>query len=113
MFAIPFVDTDGGKYKYDKNIQAHWELMKKLTRIDNWYIQDTSNHRLSTPWVDCIIDLKQKHRHVLPESDPVFAKCFDHRPKPSNIKELQMPDLNYEDVKLYKIIGTSIQVSLQ
>lgn len=31
MFAIPFVDTDGGKYKYDKNIQAHWELMKKLT----------------------------------------------------------------------------------
>ena len=109
MFAIPFVDTDGGKYKYDKNIQAHWELMKKLTRIDNWYIQDTSNHRLSTPWVDCIIDLTQKHIHVLPESDPVFAKCFEHRPKPSNIKEVQMPDLNYEDVKLYKIIGTSFK----
>lgn len=105
MFIVPLVDVDGGSYKYDKNLTNHWQFMGKLLGIYHWQAQDTSNFRLSTPWVNWHIDLSQPNVHVRPQSDSIFDKCREI--KPELMEEAVMPDFKPNGIVLNKIVSTS------
>lgn len=105
MFVVPLVDVDGGRYKYDRNLTAHWQFMSKLLGIYQWQAQDTSNFHLSTPWIDWQIDLSQPNIHVRPESDSIFDKCRET--KPETMDEAVMPDFKPDGIVLSEIVSTS------
>lgn len=76
MFCMPLTDVDRGMYKYDKDLQQHWELMCKLTGINGWESQNTEDYKLSTPWVNWDINPELPNIHILPKSNPIFSECF-------------------------------------
>ena len=101
MFVVPFVDVDCGRYKYDSNLVSHWERISELIGINEWMTQDTMEYRLSTPWVDWLIDLQKSKIHVLPKSNPIFDKCFEVKmPQRSEVK---LPVFKQEGVSLAQI----------
>lgn len=104
MFIVPLVDVDGGKYKYDENLTEHWNFMGNLIRIHQWQKQDTSNYRLSTPWVDWPIDLSLPNIHVLPKADPIFEKCLEKRPV---VQDILMPEFKRDGIWMHKVDAAS------
>lgn len=96
MYIVPFVDVDKGIYKYDSQLKEHWENMRKLTGILQWYKQDTSNYRLSTPWVNDRIDPSLPCIHVLPQADAIFEECRAIRPQdsPTNLPDFKPEGLH-------------------
>lgn len=100
MFVVPFVDVDCGRYKYDRNLESHWNRMRDLIGIQEWQFQDTSEYHLSTPWVEWPIDLNEPNIHVLPKCDPIFEKSLEVEPTRSQVN---MPDLKPDVVSLCQI----------
>lgn len=100
MFVVPFVDVDCGRYKYDRNLESHWNRMRDLIGIQEWQFQDTSEYHLSTPWVEWPIDLNEPNIHVLPKCDPIFEKSLEVKPTRSQV---DMPDLKPDVVYLCQI----------
>lgn len=97
MFVVPLVDVDGGLYKYDDDLKDHWIAMRKLIGISQWQKQNSSNYRLSTPWVEWPIDLTQPNVHVLPKTNPIFDKCLEERP---SIPDVNMPEFKIDGIRL-------------
>lgn len=100
MFVVPFVDVDCGRYKYDRNLESHWNRMRDLIGIQEWQFQDTSEYHLSTPWVEWPIDLNEPNIRVLPKSDPIFEKSLEVRASPT---EVDMPAFKPEVLSLCQI----------
>ena len=100
MFVVPFVDVDCGRYKYDRNLESHWNRMRDLIGIQEWQFQDTSEYHLSTPWVEWPIDLNEPNIHVLPKCDPIFEKSLEVKTTRSQV---DMPDLKPDVVSLCQI----------
>lgn len=73
---MPLTDVDAGQYKYDDDLEAHWQMMKDLIGLQLLQKQDSNDYLPSTPWVDWLVDLTQSNIHVLPMSDPIFADCL-------------------------------------
>lgn len=89
MFVVPFVDVDCGRYKYDRNLESHWNRMRDLIGIQEWQFQDTSEYHLSTPWVEWPIDLSEPNIYVLPKNDPIFEKSLEVKPPRSHVDMLE------------------------
>lgn len=100
MFVVPLVDVDCGLYKYDEKLKGHWVVMSNLIGIHQWQEQNTSNYRLSTPWVDWQIDLSLPNVHVLPKADPIFEKCLEERPK---MPDFNMPEFKSDGIRLHSV----------
>jgi len=99
MFIVPFVDVDRGRYKYDINLESHWKRMSAILGIQEWQTQDTSEYRLSIPWVEWMIDLNEPNIHVLPSSDPIFEACLEVKPSDPDIN---MPAFDRDGISLDK-----------
>ena len=85
MFIIPMVDVDGGKFKYDKALDAHWQEMAALLDVWKWVLQDSSNYQCSTAWVNWRIDTSLPNVHILPKDDAVFEKCHIRQTPPIGV----------------------------
>lgn len=107
MFIVPLVDVDGGRYKYDEDLRSHWKVMSDLIGIHQWQLQDTSNYRLSTPWVNWRIDLSMPNIHVLPKSDSIFEKCLRMR---ASVPDIGMPDFKSEGITVKDVGHASFTV---
>ena len=100
MFVVPFTDVDRGRYKYDQNLESHWKYMSNLIGIQEWYIQNTSEYRLSIPWVKWNIDLNQPNIHVLPKSDQIFEECLEMK---LITPDINMPSFTHDEIYLDQI----------
>lgn len=104
MFILPLADVDGGRYKYDANLDTHWKSMADLIGIHRWSLQDTSNYLLSTPWVNWPIDLSLPNIHVLPKNDAVFKACLEVKP---TYPDIGLPEFKKEGIHLDHVVSAS------
>lgn len=79
MFCVPLVDVDAGRYKYDKDLTAHWDIMKSLLGIGTWFLQDMADYYPSIPWAEWDVDLSRPNVFVLPKDNPVFREFLAER----------------------------------
>ena len=100
------VDLDRGMFKYDKSLNIHWQRMAQLLNIREWSIQDSSNYRLSTAWVNWDIDLSLPNVHVRPKDDAIFEKCHTKKSLPP---EVVFPVFRWDGIKMPKTVNTSFK----
>lgn len=100
MFCVPLTDVDGGKYKYDKDLQQHWELMCKLIGINGWQLQNTEDDKCSTPWVDWDINPAMPNIYILPKSNPIFSECFIRE---KDFQDAGLPAYDDAGITLYRV----------
>ena len=106
MFIMPMVDLDRGMFKYDKSLNIHWQRMAQLLNIREWSIQDSSNYRLSTAWVNWDIDLSLPNVHVRPKDDTIFEKCHTKKSLPP---EVVFPVFRWDGIKMPKTVNASFK----
>ena len=100
MFCLPLTDVDAGQFKYDTDLNEHWNVMSDLIGINYWEKQDASTFTPCAPWVDWDIDLSRTDVVVLPQSAPVFQECLQSR---IEVPDVGLPEYNDAGLTLHEV----------
>jgi hypothetical protein len=106
MFIMPMVDVDRGMFKYDKSLNVHWQRMAELLNIWKWAVQDSSNYRLSTAWINWDVDLSLPNVHVRLKDDAIFDECHKRKVLPIGVV---FPAFRWNGIKMPKTINASFK----
>ena len=106
MFIMPMVDVDRGMFKYDKSLSTHWQKMAELLNIREWVIQDSSNYRLSTAWINWDVNLSLPNVHIRSKNDAIFEKCYIKKSLPT---EVEFPAFIWDGIKMPKTVNASFK----
>lgn len=99
MFVVPFVDIDGGHYKFDTSLICHWKYLLKKLSVYKLMVQDGLNWHQAAPWIDMDIVLPNPRIKVLPEKDHVFG---DDSPIEEH-EEVSFPVFTSEGISISRI----------
>lgn len=78
MFMIPFVTLDKGRFKYDVDLQKHWQDFKKYFP-KKWIVWNLSSMEPKSSYYDKVFDLENIETIVPEEIDPTVFES--KRPK--------------------------------
>lgn len=103
---MPMVDVDRGMFKYDKSLSTHWQRMAELLNIREWVVQDSSNYRLSTAWINWDVNLSLPNVHIRSKNDAIFEKCYK---KKTLQAEVVFPAFRWDGIKMPKTVRANFK----
>ena len=75
VFVMPLVDEDRGMFKYNKQLENHWQRLFSCIDFPHRELQTFSEDRPCYPWAFWDIDPAKPQIHILPKSNSVFNRC--------------------------------------
>lgn len=97
VFVMPLVDVDRGMFKYNKQLENHWQRLFSCIDFPHRELQTFSEDRPCYPWAFWDIDPANPHIHILPKSNSVFNRC--KREKTAQ-EEVCFPDFSYNGITI-------------
>ena len=97
VFVMPLVDEDRGMFKYNKQLENHWQRLFSCIDFPHRELQTFSEDRPCYPWAFWDIDPANPQIHILPKSNSVFNRC--KREKTAQ-NEVCFPDFSYNGITI-------------
>lgn len=95
VYILPHVDVDRGQFKDDQVIVKHLKKFFQSLRVNNWAREDSKEYPRAVPWVNWRVDPSAGNVHILPKSDPVFAR---HERPSIERKEITFPEFTAKGI---------------
>lgn len=102
VYILPHVDVDRGQFKDDQIVGAHLNKFSQALRANKWAREDTKEYPRAVPWVNWRVDPSADNVHILPKSDPVFAR---HEKPAVERDEVVFPEFSGEGIHLGSLQG--------
>ena len=95
VYILPHVDVDRGQFKDDQIVATHLNKFFRSLQVNNWVREDSKEYPRAVPWVNWRVDPSAGNVHILPKSDPVFAR---HERPSVERKEIKFPEFTVEGI---------------
>lgn len=102
QFIVPLADVDRGRFKYDTDLEQHWEVMHYLFPF-NWGKQDAVDWHEAYAWMWLKVDIKNPKIHILSKDDPIFEGS---RKEKQEILEEYFPKFTPQGIS-YPVVSVS------
>ncbi len=97
VFVMPLVDVDRGMFKYNKQLDNHWQRLFSCIDLPHRELQTFSEDRPCYPWALWDIVPSNPHIHILPKSNSVFNRCKREKSMQENVC---FPDFSYNGITI-------------
>lgn len=95
LFVVPFVDIDGGQFKYDDNLINHWPLFLNTFRGD-WMNWDLSDDRPAKPFIDFDVEWTSVADNTGGETVP--EEVFNIHRRTEKRSYVDYPEIDYATI---------------